>query len=263
MLTKALSGDKSLVLVDHEMNSASEHFADWPPERTVFPLKSIQLKITETGHPLVIPNSVAIDAHWHEETKANPSLFDGRMLLMSSLVLEDNQLSGVGHITPYSAFLWWRKRPQRLGAVHVFAYAVIASSDGALIAIRMASHTANAGQVYFAAGSLEPEDVRDGICDLYANMSREVKEETGLDLADAQAGDRFYACHLNHTVPIFKVYRFDMTADEIVYRITKHMAVAEDKEIAGAVAIRSADPAAFPYNVSMLPIIDWYFSAAK
>jgi hypothetical protein len=37
------------------------------------------------------------------------------------------------------------------------------------------------------------------------------------------------------------------------------MVVAEDKEIAGAVAIRSADHSAHPYNVAMLPVIDWYF----
>jgi hypothetical protein len=42
--------------------------------------------------------------------------------------------------------------------------------------------------------------------------------------------------------------------------IGAHMLVAEDKEIAGAVAIRSADPKAQPYNVAMLPIIDWYFA---
>jgi hypothetical protein len=54
-----------------------------------------------------------------------------------------------------------------------------------------------------------------------------------------------------------------MTADEMVDFIGRHMLVAEDKEIAGAVAIRSADPHAHPYNASMLPIIDWYFGGKR
>jgi hypothetical protein len=45
----------------------------------------------------------------------------------------------------------------------------------------------------------------------------------------------------------------------MIARIEEHMVVAEDKEIAGAVAIRSADHSAHPYNVAMLPVINWYF----
>jgi hypothetical protein len=41
------------------------------------------------------------------------------------------------------------------------------------------------------------------------------------------------------------------------------MEVDEEKEIAGAVAIRSADPAAHPYNPAMLPVLDWFFAQAR
>jgi hypothetical protein len=54
-----------------------------------------------------------------------------------------------------------------------------------------------------------------------------------------------------------------MTADEMVERIESHMLVAEDKEIAGAAAIRSADHSAHPYNIAMLPVIDWYFGKVE
>jgi hypothetical protein len=55
------------------------------------------------------------------------------------------------------------------------------------------------------------------------------------------------------------MFRFDLTADEMVEKIHAHMLVAEDKEIAGPVVIRSADPQAYSYNIAMLPVIDWYF----
>ncbi|NEK55971.1 NUDIX hydrolase, partial [Rhizobium leguminosarum] len=69
--------------------------------------------------------------------------------------------------------------------------------------------------------------------------------------------------HNKRTVTLLRLYRFEMTADEMIARIESHMLVAEDQEIAGAVAIRSADPSAHPYNIAMLPVIDWYFGKAE
>ena len=131
------------------------------------------------------------------------------------------------------------------------------------MAIRMGSHTANPGQVYFAAGSLEPEDISSGRCDIEGNMRREVMEETGLDLNEAKAGDRYYASHVRRTVTVLRLFRFDLSADQMIEKIHAHMLVADDKEIAGAVAIRSADPKAHPYNIAMLPVIDWYFGERR
>jgi hypothetical protein len=59
---------------------------------------------------------------------------------------------------------------------------------------------------------------------------------------------------------VFRLFRFALTADELVARIEAHMPDAADQEIEGAVAIRSADPSAQPYNVSMPPILTWFFS---
>jgi 8-oxo-dGTP pyrophosphatase MutT (NUDIX family) len=237
----------------------SEDFAGWPEPRTVFPIAGVDLRVLPGDHPFYSANREAIAENWVSETAANPHLFDGRMIFQKRLALTSEGLAGEGHMIPFSTFMYWRRQPERQGGIHLFAYPVIESSDGALVAIRMGAHTANPGQVYFAAGSLEPEDIVSGVCDVEFNMRREVLEETGLDLADSTPGERYYASHFRRTVTIFRLFRFDLTADEIVERIAAHMLVAEDKEIAGAVAIRSADHAAFPYNVAMFPVIDWYF----
>jgi 8-oxo-dGTP pyrophosphatase MutT (NUDIX family) len=246
------------------MNSNSEEdFAGWPPERTVFPIAGVDLKVMPGEHPFLAAERAAIAANWEKEIAANPALFDGRMLFQRHLTLDADGIHGEGHVTPFSAFMWWRRQPRRQGGLHIFAYAVIETSDGALVAIRMGAHTANAGQVYFAAGSLEPEDIVDGRCDVEGNMRREVMEETGLDLRDATAGEGYFASYFMRNVTVLRLFRFALTAEEIIARIEAHMLVAEDKEIAGAVAIRSADPEAYPYNVSMLPVIEWYFGKAK
>lgn len=240
--------------------SFSEDLSAFPPERTVFPVAGTDLRVLDGEHPFLAANRAAIRENWEREIAANPALFEGRMVLQHRVKLSEEGIAGEAYVVPFSTFMWWRRQPVRKGAIHLFAYPVLESSDGALVAIRMGEHTANPGQVYFAAGSLEPEDVVDGRCDIHSNMRREVMEETGLDLSEAVADEGLYAGHVRGSVSLFKRFRFSMTADEMVDFISAHMLVADDKEISGAVAIRSADPAAQPYNVAMLPIIDWYFS---
>ncbi|RFB93299.1 DNA mismatch repair protein MutT [Rhizobium leguminosarum bv. trifolii] len=253
---------KTNLKMSFENSDFSDDFAGWPPEATVFPIAGVDLRVLPGSHPFVLAEEAAIRDNWAKETAANPALFDGRLVFQQRLSFSEDGIAGEGYVTPFSAFMWWRRQPQRQGGLHIFAYPVLESADGALVAIRMGAHTANPGQVYFAAGSLEQEDIVDGRCDIEANMRREVHEETGLDLSDSVAGQELYASYSSRTVTLMRLFRFDMTADEMVKRIEAHMLVAEDKEIAGAVAIRSADPSAHPYNISMLPVISWYFGKA-
>jgi 8-oxo-dGTP pyrophosphatase MutT (NUDIX family) len=238
----------------------SEDFAGWPPEKTVFPVAAVNLHVLDGEHPYCQAKREDIARNWDAEVTANAALFDGRMVFQHRLALAEDGIAGQGYIVPFSTLMYWRRQQDRGGAMHLFAYPVIESSDGALVAIRMGAHTANAGQVYFACGSLETADVFDGRCDIDYNMRREVLEETGLDLAEARPGEGYHASHFRRALNIFRMFSFDMTADEMIERIERHMTVAEDQEIAGAVAIRSADHSAYPYNVGMLPVIDWYFA---
>lgn len=234
-----------------------------PLEGEVFPLQGVRLRVLDGDHPFHRDNHRAASLNWQAEIAAKPALFDGRMIFQHRLRLKDGVLEGEGHVTPYSTYLWWRRQPDGAGGRHVFAFPVIASSDGALIAVKMAEHTANAGQVYCAAGSLDPDDVVDGYCDIAGNMAREVREETGLDLSQAVTDGRYFASYRGRRLTILRLYRYPLTADVLLDRIAAHMAVDEEKEIAGAVAIRSADPAAHPYNPAMLPVLAWFFGGAS
>lgn len=234
-----------------------------PPEGQVFPLQGVRLCVLEGEHPFHRDNHRAAASNWQAEIAAKPALFDGRMIFQHRLRLEEGVLEGEGYVVPYSTYLWWRRQPDGAGGRHVFAFPVIASADGALIAVRMAEHTANAGQVYCAAGSLDPDDVVDGYCDIAGNMAREVREETGLDLGQAVTDGRYFASYRGRRLTILRLYRYPLTSDVLLDRIAEHMAIDEEKEIAGAVAIRSADPDAHPYNPAMLPVLDWFFGGAS
>ena len=237
--------------------------AGWPPESTVFPISSIDLAVFPGDHPFHLREREAAQKNWAKEIAANPALFDGRMVFQHRLSIVDGAVKGEAYVTPFSTFLWWRKQKERQGGFHLFAFPVAVSFDGAIIAIRMSPHTANPGQVYCAAGSLDESDIIGGHADVASNMRREVLEETGLDLDDAIADPQYYASHINRSVTLFRVFRFPWTAEDMLRRIEAHILVSEEDEVDGVVAIRSADPAAHHYSIAMLPILAWFFGGSR
>lgn len=231
-----------------------------PEDGRVVEISGYTLSVEDGMHPLDLEYAAAIAAHWEIERGANPALFNGPVVLQRAITCRDGWISAIGHVSSFATFLWWRQRPMLAGASHVFGYPVIASSDGALIAVRMAAHTANAGQVYFAAGSFDLADIIDGRCDLIGNMHREVSEETGLDLSDASTDGRIFASYRMSKLALLQIFRFELTADDILARIERFIGSGHD-EIDGAVAIFDPTPSAHRYNPAMLPILRWYFAA--
>lgn len=230
-----------------------------PTDGSLQPVRSLALRVAADPHPLDLTQSTAISANWEREVTANPALFNGRMILQRQIRYRDGHLEALGHVSNFATFLWWRRQPELAGACHLFGYPVIVSSDGALVAVEMAPHTANPGQVYFAAGSLDLSDVVDGACDIEGNMRREVMEETGLDLDLAHADPVLYASYRSRRLTLARVFTFSETAEALADRIDAFARDCSEPEISRAVVIRSGDPAAQRYGAAMLPILGWYF----
>ena len=233
--------------------------AGFPPQGQIFPVTSLDLQVLAGDHPWAAAHRTEIADNWQREITRNPAFFDGQMVFQQQLAFDNGAIRGRAYMIPFSAFLYWRSEARGTGGSHLFGLPLVMSSDGALIAIRMAENTANPGRVYCAAGSMDGLDVIDGRCDIDFNMRREVEEETGLDLADAAADPNYFATHNLNTVTVFRIFRFDMTADTILEKIASHIAGDPDPEITNAVAIRDADPTAHDYAFFMLPILPWLF----
>lgn len=245
------------------MSQLIRNISEWPDEGVIFPVTSIDVRVSAEPHPYFRSHTAEIGANWEQEATANPALFDGRMLLMRALEIRDGAISGECHIVPFSAFLLWRKTRPAGAALHLFGLPVIVSSDGAVIAIRMGQHTANPGRVYCAAGSLDPDDIRDGYCDIDGNMAREVMEETGLSLSDANSVSGFHGWHGQDVVTLFRVYHFAKTAAELIALVDAHIAVDPEPEIDSALAIRTADPKQHAYPPFMPPVLEWVFNTIR
>ncbi|WP_434725739.1 hypothetical protein [Mesorhizobium sp. RIZ17] len=231
------------------------------PRNVILPVDAVDVRLDPGPHPFALTNAAAIADNWRRETAANPALFDGTVVLLSELAYRDGRLIGRCHAVNYSTFMLWRKRRENSGAEHAYAHAMLVAGDNALVAIRMGSHTVNAGRVYFAAGSFEPIDFRDGLVDVDFNMIREVGEETGIDLSTAERGRRWHALSTPSGTVIFRRYHVTEPADELARRITAFVATETDPEIEGPVIIRDASDLPDGLMGHMKPLIEWHFAS--
>jgi len=232
------------------------------PRGRVLPVTSLDIRLVDDPHPFELAHAEAIEANWQAEVAANPAYFDGRIVLLSEYAYRDGVLAGICHPIRFATLLYWRKDRTGYGVEHTFAYAVLVASDGALIAIRMGAHTANPRQVYFAAGSFEPEDFPGGQVDMDFNMRREVGEETGLDLdAGTPEADRYLYSENGSTV-LFRRWHLDEPADVLAARIAAHVAADPDPEIEGPVVIRPGEPMPDGTRPHMAAIVRWHFANA-
>ncbi|MDX8511573.1 hypothetical protein [Mesorhizobium captivum] len=233
------------------------------PRDVILPVDAVDVRLDPSLHPFERDNEAAIAENWRREMEAKPALYDGTVVLLSALAYRDSRLVGRCHAVKYSTFMLWRKNRELSGAEHAYAHAVLVAGDNALVAIRMGSHTVNAGRVYFAAGSFEPVDFRDGLVDVDFNMIREVGEETGIDLSVAQRGQRYYALSTASGTVIFRRYQVAEPADEIARRIGAFVASEAEPEIAEPVIIRHAADLPDGLMGHMKPLIEWHFAGEQ
>lgn len=233
------------------------------PRNVILPVEMVDVRLDPAPHPFESGNGEAIERNWLEEKTANPALFDGTVVLLSQLSYTRGRLEGRCHAIRFATFMLWRRQQAVPNAEHAYAHAVLVSRDNALVAIRMGRHTVNAGSVYFAAGSFEPCDFREGVADVDFNMIREVGEETGLDIAGLRRGRRYHVFSTPAGTAIFRRYHLEADADEIAARIREFVAGDPDPEIDGPVIIRSPNDRPQGLKPHMFPILDWHFSGAE
>lgn len=233
------------------------------PRDTIFEVREIDVRLDPSPHPLFEEADEAVAARWQIEKAAKPALFDGEVVLLSRLEWADGRLSGTCHAVRYSQFLYWRSLRPVESAEHAYAHPVLVAADNALVAIRMASHTVNAGQVYFASGSFEPIDFPDGRVDVDLNMRREALEEIGVDLRDCVAEPRLFGLSRPEGTVFFRRYFASLAAKELAGSIRHHIENGGDDEVEDAVILRS--PSDLPASAAsqMPPLVDWHFSLPR
>jgi 8-oxo-dGTP pyrophosphatase MutT (NUDIX family) len=119
-----------------------------------------------------------------------------------------------------------------------FAMGAIKSSDGAFLLGVMGAHTANAGLVYFPAGTPDPNDVVDGRLDLAGSVMREIAEETGLVAGDYAAEAGWHAVPAGPRLALMKILAVRAPALDLQRRIRGYLARDAEPELADIRIVR-------------------------
>ena len=117
--------------------------------------------------------------------------------------------------------------------------AALRSADGAFLLGEMASHTLNAGQIYFPAGTPDPTDVFDGRVDLEASARRELFEETGVNAARDRDSARLDPCVHAQRIACMKLMTLAVPAARAKARIDAHLALDPHAEFSRMHIVRS------------------------
>lgn len=229
-------------------------------DSVIVPIRSVTITLSERAHPFEQRHADAVARHWAREQARNPSLYDGIVMLHSTMKVGDGSLETVANRVSFSTFLFWRDCQRDEDACHLFGSPMILSADGAMLLIRMADNTANAGRIYSPSGSLDDSDAADGMLDLEGNMRREVLEETGLDLVDAHAETGYHLYESEGVFALVRRYHFAESADDLMERIERHIAQQSDPEIDGVLAVRGVGDVTPAFQFYMPSLIAWHFA---
>lgn len=182
-----------------------------------------------------------IAAHWAKISAGKPAMFNGRVMLQHRAVIDDGIFRAGYFETDYAAFMSWRDFGHPGPVVrNGFAMAALRAADGAFLCGKMGEHTANAGKVYFAAGTPDREDLRpDGSLDLAGSVTRELCEETGLRLDEIVVEDSWTAVILEGRIAFMRPVSVPLPAAEARALMLSRMAQQDEPELADIVVIRS------------------------
>jgi 8-oxo-dGTP pyrophosphatase MutT (NUDIX family) len=192
-----------------------------------------------------IDEAEAVARHWRTLSAAKPRMFNGQVLLQCRGEVCDGVFGADYFQTDFASFIAWHHcgRPMPAGQIlrNGFAMAALKTSDGAYLAGRMGAHTVNAGQVYFAAGTPDSDDVlADGTVDLPGSLLRELEEETGLAPEEVTPAPDWRVVLTHGRAACIREVGIDLPAVEARSVILARLAAQAEPELDDIVIIRDA-----------------------
>jgi hypothetical protein len=217
------------------------------PHPCIVPIDRLDVGFAPFRWPFAETRGDEIAAHFEARRLAKPQMWNGRILLMRDFAIVGGALRGTYFETGFADFLAWRDWDFPDPAiVNCFPVGALRASDGAWLLGVMNGHTANAGRIYFPAGTPDRNDLRGDTVDLLGNIVREIGEETGLAEADLAIAPGWHAVVDGPRVAVMKPVAVPFPAPEARTRILRHLASEAEPELSDIRIVRSTadlDPA--------------------
>lgn len=224
----------------------------------LFQVDRLDLSFAPKPWPFADERRAEIDAHFAERQRQNPALWNGPVLLLYRQVVVGGTFRGEYLETDFASFITWRDLGRPLAGVRdCFGAAAVISSDGAVLLGEMGRHTANAGKIYFPCGTPDPSDIVDGKVDLAWSVERELKEETGLDIAEFEIGEGWTTVVDGPLIVQIRTLRSKDDAETLRARMLAHLAAEAQPELADIHVVRGPHD----YVPAMLPFVTTFLDA--
>jgi 8-oxo-dGTP pyrophosphatase MutT (NUDIX family) len=200
---------------------------------------TLDLKVEPYAWPFAQDERAEISAHFAEKQREKPAIWNGRVLLARNPSFEGMRFSARYFETDFANFLAWRDwgHPDT-NVFNGFGLGALRASDGAFLLGEMSPHTANAGRIYFPAGTPDPDDVVGGRLDIAGSVAREVEEETGLTAADYAAAPHWDCVAIGASIAMFRLLDVAMPADALRARIEANLRRQAQPELSAIHLVR-------------------------
>lgn len=207
---------------------------------TLFAVERLDLTFAPKPWAYADTKRAEIDAYFAELQRERPAIWNGRVLLLHHQVVSGGVFHGQYLETDYASFIAWRHWGSPPAGVHdCFGAAAVVAADGGVLLGVMGAHTANAGAVYFPAGTPDPSDIVDGKVDLAASVARELTEETGCDIGEFTAAPGWTTVVEGGLIVQIKVLHSTESAEALRARMLEHLAQGKEPELADIRIVRA------------------------
>lgn len=232
---------------------------------TIEPFAELRARLVGFDWAWSRENAAGIAAHWERRRAAQPKLFNGRVLMVAGARLGADGLDLDLFETDYASLLthidWGFPDPNVRNG---FAMGALRGRDGAFVLGVMGAHTANAGRLYFPAGTPDLSDVRpDGTVDLQGSILREIGEETGLVLDPSALAPGWTLVNHAGRAALMRGVRLERDAEDVRGEVAAFIRQEGSRsELSEAVVLRSPEAIEESRMPDFLPAyLRWAFGA--
>jgi hypothetical protein len=200
---------------------------------------TLDLKLEPRDWPFAQTRRGEIDANFALKQREKPTLWNGRVLLARDPHFEGGRFAASYFETDFASFLAWRDWgfPDH-DVFNGFGMGALRCADGAFVMGEMGGHTANAGRIYFPAGTPDLDDIRGDTVDIAGSVVREVDEETGLTPKDYQLSPHWDCVVTGHSIAMMRILDSDLTGEAMRARIEANLARQKEPELSAIRLVR-------------------------
>ena len=202
-------------------------------------ISTLDLPVETWPWPFAEERRAEIDTHFAAKQREKPATWNGRVLLGRNPVFSDGRLSASYFETDFASFLAWRDWgfPDP-GVFNGFGMGALRCADGAFVLGEMGQHTSNAGRIYFASGTPDLNDIRDGAVDIPGSVTRELEEETGLAPGEYEADPHWHCIYTGTALAMIRLLRIGLPGEVVRERIERNLAAQDQPELSAVHLVR-------------------------